>query len=191
LGRAGVPSGASTGAHEAIELRDGDNKRYLGKGVLTAVEAINGEIFDALAGIGGVERDGGQRGRADDGDVPTGTEEPRRGVHLRPHAPRWELTVLLVPLRRFNVDLGQRAFGRIAEVDHQPGNVGDEDERLRPERTGQLAGHVVLVDDRLDPAQTAAGGHHRYAAAARGDDDRAARHQRLDRGRLDDRDRPG
>ena len=51
LGRAGVPSGASTGAHEAIELRDGDNKRYLGKGVLKAVEAINGEIFDALAGM--------------------------------------------------------------------------------------------------------------------------------------------
>ena len=50
-GRAGVPSGASTGAHEAIELRDGDSKRYLGKGVLKAVEAINGEIFDALAGM--------------------------------------------------------------------------------------------------------------------------------------------
>src|SRR5215468_5053136 len=51
LGRAGVPSGASTGAHEAIELRDGDKKRYLGKGVLKAVEAINVEIFDALAGM--------------------------------------------------------------------------------------------------------------------------------------------
>src|SRR5215831_4879285 len=51
LGRAGVPSGASTGAHEAIELRDGDNKRYLGRGVLKAVEAINGEIFDALSGM--------------------------------------------------------------------------------------------------------------------------------------------
>jgi len=51
LGRAGVPSGASTGAHEAIELRDGDKKRYLGKGVLKAVEAVNGEIFDALAGM--------------------------------------------------------------------------------------------------------------------------------------------
>ncbi len=50
-GRAGVPSGASTGAHEAVELRDGDATRYLGKGVLKAVEAINGEIFDALAGM--------------------------------------------------------------------------------------------------------------------------------------------
>src|SRR6204780_1165535 len=47
-GRAGVPSGASTGAHEAVELRDGDPKRYLGKGVLKAVEAVNGEIFDAI-----------------------------------------------------------------------------------------------------------------------------------------------
>src|ERR1700694_2003991 len=50
-GRAGVPSGASTGAHEAIELRDGDKKRYGGKGVLKAVEAVNGEIFDALSGM--------------------------------------------------------------------------------------------------------------------------------------------
>ena len=51
LGRAGVPSGASTGAHEAVELRDGDKKRYLGKGVYNAVEAVNGEIFDALSGM--------------------------------------------------------------------------------------------------------------------------------------------
>jgi enolase len=50
-GRAGVPSGASTGAHEAIELRDGDKQRYLGKGVRNAVEAVNGEIFDALSGM--------------------------------------------------------------------------------------------------------------------------------------------
>jgi enolase len=51
LGRAGVPSGASTGAHEAVELRDGDKKRYLGKGVRQAVEAVNGEIFDAIGGM--------------------------------------------------------------------------------------------------------------------------------------------
>jgi enolase len=49
-GRAIVPSGASTGAHEAVELRDGDAARYRGKGVLTAVANVNGEIFDALAG---------------------------------------------------------------------------------------------------------------------------------------------
>ncbi len=50
MGRAGVPSGASTGAHEAHELRDGGD-RYGGKGVLKAVEAVNGEIFDALSGF--------------------------------------------------------------------------------------------------------------------------------------------
>ena len=50
-GRAAVPSGASTGAHEAMELRDGDKKRYQGKGVLKAIEAVNGEIFDALSGM--------------------------------------------------------------------------------------------------------------------------------------------
>ncbi len=50
-GRAAVPSGASTGAHEAVELRDGDKGRYLGKGVQKAVAAVNGEIFDALSGM--------------------------------------------------------------------------------------------------------------------------------------------
>ncbi|WP_440640537.1 phosphopyruvate hydratase [Bradyrhizobium sp. PUT101] len=51
LGRAAVPSGASTGAHEAVELRDGDKARYLGKGVSKAVGAVNGEIFEALSGL--------------------------------------------------------------------------------------------------------------------------------------------
>jgi enolase len=55
-GRAAVPSGASTGAHEAIELRDGDAKRYLGKGVLKAVEAVNGEIFEAVGGMDAEEQ---------------------------------------------------------------------------------------------------------------------------------------
>lgn len=50
-GRAAVPSGASTGAHEAVELRDGDKKRYGGKGVLKAVQAVNAEIMDLLAGL--------------------------------------------------------------------------------------------------------------------------------------------
>jgi enolase len=54
MGRAAVPSGASTGAHEAVELRDGDKSRYFGKGVLKAVEAINGEIFDAIGGMDAV-----------------------------------------------------------------------------------------------------------------------------------------
>ncbi len=51
FGRAAVPSGASTGTHEAVELRDGDKRRYGGKGVLNAVQAVNGEIFEALSGI--------------------------------------------------------------------------------------------------------------------------------------------
>ena len=51
FGRAAVPSGASTGAHEAVELRDGDKGRYLGKGVLKAVDAVNNEISDALLGL--------------------------------------------------------------------------------------------------------------------------------------------
>jgi enolase len=56
LGRAAVPSGASTGEHEAVELRDGDKGRYLGKGVLNAVKAVNGEIADALAGMDALEQ---------------------------------------------------------------------------------------------------------------------------------------
>ncbi len=56
MGRAAVPSGASTGAHEASELRDGDKKRYGGKGVRKAVEAVNGEIHAALAGLDAAEQ---------------------------------------------------------------------------------------------------------------------------------------
>jgi enolase len=51
FGRAAVPSGASTGAHEAVEKRDGDAKRFGGKGVRQAVDAVNGEMFDALSGF--------------------------------------------------------------------------------------------------------------------------------------------
>ena len=51
MGRAAVPSGASTGAHEAVEKRDGDKSRYMGKGVLEAVNAVNGEIADALVAL--------------------------------------------------------------------------------------------------------------------------------------------
>lgn len=56
MGRAAVPSGASTGAREAIELRDGDTKRYLGKGVLKAVEHVNTEISEALLGLDAAEQ---------------------------------------------------------------------------------------------------------------------------------------
>ncbi|NRP11537.1 Enolase [Aliiroseovarius sp. xm-m-379] len=57
LGRAAVPSGASTGAHEAVEKRDGDKARYLGKGVLAAVESVNGEIAEALIGFDATEQE--------------------------------------------------------------------------------------------------------------------------------------
>ena len=50
MGRAAVPSGASTGAHEAVELRDGDKSRYLGKGVQKACDSVNRDIFDAIGG---------------------------------------------------------------------------------------------------------------------------------------------
>ena len=56
MGRAAVPSGASTGSREAIELRDGDKGRYLGKGVLRAVENINTEISEAIMGLDAVEQ---------------------------------------------------------------------------------------------------------------------------------------
>src|SRR5215469_15433895 len=56
VGRAIVPSGASTGEHEAVELRDGDNARFLGKGVQKAVENVNGEIADALANFDASEQ---------------------------------------------------------------------------------------------------------------------------------------
>src|SRR5690606_33438321 len=51
MGRAAVPSRASTGAHEAVEKRDGDKARYLGKGVLEAVAAVNGEIAENVVGL--------------------------------------------------------------------------------------------------------------------------------------------
>lgn len=56
MGRAAVPSGASTGVHEAVEKRDGDKSRYKGKGVLEAVASVNGEIAEALLGVDATEQ---------------------------------------------------------------------------------------------------------------------------------------
>ncbi|HRZ90526.1 MAG TPA: phosphopyruvate hydratase, partial [Spirochaetia bacterium] len=56
VGRAAVPSGASTGEHEAVELRDGDKKRYLGKGVLKAVENVNNVISGEIIGLDATEQ---------------------------------------------------------------------------------------------------------------------------------------
>ena len=58
MGRAAVPSGASTGSREALELRDGDKSRYLGKEVLRAVDGINGEITDAILGMDATDQIG-------------------------------------------------------------------------------------------------------------------------------------
>ncbi|MBL4807417.1 MAG: phosphopyruvate hydratase [Rhodobacteraceae bacterium] len=58
MGRAAVPSGASTGAYEAVELRDGDMSRYGGKGVLKAIEAVNGEIAEELLGVEAIDQVG-------------------------------------------------------------------------------------------------------------------------------------
>ncbi len=58
MGRAAVPSGASTGAHEAVERRDGDKTRYMGKGVLEAVSAVNGEIAEEIVGFDATEQVG-------------------------------------------------------------------------------------------------------------------------------------
>ena len=58
VGRAAVPSGASTGMYEACELRDGDKSRYLGKGVTKAVENVNGEIAEAMVGLNVLDQTG-------------------------------------------------------------------------------------------------------------------------------------
>jgi len=58
FGRAAVPSGASTGAYEAVEMRDADKDRYDGKGVLKAVDAVNFEIFDAIVGADALDQAG-------------------------------------------------------------------------------------------------------------------------------------
>ena len=57
MGRAAVPSGASTGAHEAVEKRDGDEHRFKGKGVLGAIDAVNGELAEALVGVDATEQE--------------------------------------------------------------------------------------------------------------------------------------
>jgi enolase len=58
MGRAAVPSGASTGAHEAVEKRDEDKKRYMGKGVLKAISGVNGELAETLVGFDATDQQG-------------------------------------------------------------------------------------------------------------------------------------
>jgi hypothetical protein len=81
MGRAGVPSGASTGVHEALELRDGDESRYRGRGVLKAIANVNGEIADAIKGS---SADGQEsitdRPRRYAYEVPLGRERDSRSI---------------------------------------------------------------------------------------------------------------
>ena len=91
LGRAAVPSGASTGEHEALELRDGDASRYRGKGVLTAVDNVNGPIADAVLGIDAFDQRGVDRALLDlDGTATKGSLGANAilGVSTRTCCPR-------------------------------------------------------------------------------------------------------
>src|SRR4026208_2405382 len=70
VGRAAVPSGASTGEHEAVELRDGDKKRYLGKGVLKAVEHVDTVIAEAVSGLDATDQEAVDRAMLDADGTP-------------------------------------------------------------------------------------------------------------------------
>ncbi|MCX4187809.1 phosphopyruvate hydratase [Methylophaga sp. OBS4] len=104
MGRAAVPSGASTGEREAVELRDGDNRRYLGKGVLKAVAAVNGELRDAVMGM-----DAGQQRLLDDKLIATdGTPNKNRlGANAL-------LAVSLATARAAAVDSGKPLYQFLA-----------------------------------------------------------------------------
>ena len=86
IGRATVPSGASTGAHEAVELRDGDKSRYGGKGVQKAVANVEGEIFDALSGM---DADRAGRDRRHDDRARRHAEQGAARRQCHPRGRRW------------------------------------------------------------------------------------------------------
>ena len=88
MGRAAVPSGASTGSREAIELRDGDKSRYLGKGVLKAVEHINTEISEAVMGLEANEQAFLDRALIEDYLAREARGAPRAGAGTLPCHPR-------------------------------------------------------------------------------------------------------
>jgi enolase len=91
LGRAAVPSGASTGAHEACELRDGDKSKYLGKGVLKAVNNVNEELADLLEGMDAFDQAGIDKAMIDlrwhSEQVPPGCQRPAGCARWRPLMP--------------------------------------------------------------------------------------------------------
>src|SRR5579863_5476822 len=102
IGRAIVPSGASTGEHEAVELRDGDNQRFLGKGVLKAVENVNGEIAEALANFDASDqRDLDQRMIELDGTENKGRLGANAILAVSMAAARASAAALALPLYRY------------------------------------------------------------------------------------------
>ncbi|PFG08101.1 MULTISPECIES: phosphopyruvate hydratase [unclassified Marinobacter] len=111
LGRACAPSGASTGSREALELRDGDASRYLGKGVLKAVEAINGKIRDALMGKDAAD----QRGLDNTMLALDGTENK---ANLGANA---ILAVSLAAAKAAAASLGKPLYEHIADINGTPG----------------------------------------------------------------------
>ena len=136
MGRAAVPSGASTGSREAIELRDGDPKRYLGKGVLKAVEHINTEISESVLGLDASEQAFLDKALIDlDGTdnksrmganamLAVSMAVARAAAHERLHAVGLEglggqLLVLLVLLRVGDLDVGEHVAFRQSR---SPGN---------------------------------------------------------------------
>jgi enolase len=116
FGRAAVPSGASTGAHEAVEKRDNDPKRYLGKGVRKAVAAVNTEIFDSLVGfdVAGADDEHHQWRRA--------CRQPDRHPGIHDHAGR---PPKRSPMRAMGAEIFHTLKKEAAAAGHNT-NVGDE-----------------------------------------------------------------
>ena len=177
MGRAAVPSGASTGAHEAVELRDGDKTRYLGKGVLKAVDAVNGEIFDALAGMDAEDQRAHRRG-ADRARRHHEQEPARRQRHPRRVAGggqgrgRGERAAAL-PLHRRR----HRARAAGADDEHHQRRRA----RRQPDRHPGIHDHAGR---RADLRGRGAHGRGDLPHAEEGAEGRGPHHQRRRRGRL-------
>ena len=124
LGRAAVPSGASTGEHEAVEVRDGDPAAYLGKGVLNAVSNVNGEIAQALSGLDAADQPALDRALVDL-DGTRGKSEARR--ERRPR--------LLARRRESRCGRGRApalSLARWGRRMHAAGSADERDQRRRP-----------------------------------------------------------
>ena len=132
MGRAAVPSGASTGAHEAVELRDGDKKRYLGKGVQKAVAAVNGEIFDALGGMDAEQQvqidetmiDARRHAEQERGSAPTPSSACRSLSPRRPPNP------IDMPLYRYVGGTSARTAAGADDEHHQRRRACRQSDRL-------------------------------------------------------------